>query len=74
MARDHARDPASEASDLESAYARAIAREEAGVERSDPEPSPMSRPSVPDSAGETEDEPLSDVYRQHSHQQSMEGG
>jgi hypothetical protein len=74
MARDHARDPVSEASDRDSAYARAVAREEAGLERSDGEPPQKPPLSAPDSAGETEDEPLSDMYRQHSHQQSMEGG
>ena len=58
-------------SDSNDAYARAVRREEEQQER---EQSPCHDEKIQNSAEVSELDEASDLFRQHSHQQSMEGG
>ncbi|WP_115016855.1 hypothetical protein [Synechococcus sp. UW140] len=65
----------SQRDDSSAAFARILKREEEALEQSKAKPS-SSPPADCDSAPAADDpiDPISDLYRQHSHQQSMEGG
>ena len=58
-------------SDSNDAYARAVRREEELLERKQ---SPSEDEKIQNSAEISEMDEASDLFRQHSHQQSMEGG
>jgi hypothetical protein len=58
-------------SDSNDAYARAVRREEEQQER---EQSPCQDEKIQNSGEVSELDEASDLFRQHSHQQSMEGG
>ena len=65
----------SQRDDSSDAFARILKREEKDLEQSKGKP-PSSPSGGCDSAPVADDpiDPISDLYRQHSHQQSMEGG
>ena len=58
-------------SDSSDAYARAVRREEELLERKQ---SPCEDEKIQNGAEISEIDEASDLFRQHSHQQSMEGG